>query len=394
MKTYEYKGFDGDGRARKGLVEALSVKNARELLAAEGILAERVAVTGRRVAFRIGMRATVYRELGSLLEAGLPVVRALDTLIQSPELSRSCPLLAGVRDRVKEGAGLADALAGASGSVSAFETAILRAAERTATVPAMLEHLADFLEEQERLAHRLHTALIYPSIVVGTGICVAVLMLGLLVPRARDIMEGSRASLPGVTMFMIGLGRWLFRWGLVVAVALVLGVLAVRAKLRLDPGFREAWCRWAYRVPVWGRGRELLANLRFSGTLSILLRGGVPVVEAVALAGQSTGDSWVARRAAEEAENIRHGTRLSDAVRAIRPLASSLPGWIETGEAGGDLDRLLQRASQRYSDQWNRYVGRCLGILEPALILLIGGFVLLVTLAILLPILRLSKGLG
>ena len=175
MKTYEYRGFDRAARPRRGLVEAMSVKDARERLAAEGTLAERITLAGRRLRFAVEMRAMVYRELSALLGAGVTMVRALDNLVQSPELGDIRSLLAGVRDRIREGATLAGALSEASRSVTPFEAAVIQAGERSATVEVMLDRLASFLEEQEKLRARVQAALIYPMIVLTVGICVAVI---------------------------------------------------------------------------------------------------------------------------------------------------------------------------------------------------------------------------
>lgn len=393
MKTYEYRGFDQAGHSCRGLIEALSIKNAREKLAEDGILAERLSLTGRRLRFPLDVRVMVYRELSSLLTAGLPLVRALDILIQSPEINDSRILLAGIRDRVREGTTLASAFSDASSSVTAFECAIIEAAERSATVELMLERLARFLEEQGKLRERIKSALIYPSIVLTVGIFVAVLMLGVLVPRARDILLDSNTPLPALTQFMIGLGSWLM-WGLLLVPLLAGFFLYLRGRLSRDADFRVRWDRRLFSIPLWGRGYTILVNMRFARTLSILLHGGISLIDGLVLAARATGSAWVERLATRETESVRHGSSLSDAVRRIVPLSLSLPGLIQVGEASGGLEKLLDSAGKRYQDHWDRFSGRCLSFLEPLLILFIGGFVLLVTLAVLLPVLSLSKGLS
>jgi len=394
MKTFEYSGFDASGRPARGLVEALGPKEARARLAAAGTLVERLTPLGVRFKFPPAARALVYRELGVLLGAGVPLVRALETLLQSPELGAAHSLLAGVRDRVREGRSLAAALAEVSRSSSAFETAILEAAERSATVESVLERLADFLEEQERLREKVQAALTYPLIVLGVGVCVAIVMLGLLVPRARDILAGGQVALPLLTRIMIALGALLARWGLPAVVAAALAAAWLRRRLRRDAEARLAWDRRLFRLPLWGRGYRLLVNLRFARTLGILLGGGVPLVESVPLAGRATGSVWAAELSQTAAERVRHGSSLAEAVRGIPPLAETLPGWIRIGEAAAALERLLDSAARRYQAQWDRFTARCLSVLEPALILLIGGFVLLVTLSVLLPILSLTQAVA
>jgi len=396
VQTYEYRGYDAAGKACRGLVEALSPKQAREKLVSGGILAERLTVSGgaKRGRASVDARAMVYRGLSSLLRAGLPLVRALGVLIDSPELLAMRPLLARVRDRVREGASLAAALSEGSRSVTPFESAIVEAAESSGSVEVMLEQLAAFLETQQKLKEKVQGALVYPSIILTVGICVAIVMLGLLIPRTRDILGGSEASLPALTVFMMGFGRFCMTWGLaLLAVPAVAGIY-VHARVRRDSAFRREWSRWLLKTPVFGRGCRLLANLRFAETLAILLRGGLSVIRAFPLAGRATGNAWIASLTEERTESVRHGGSLSDAVRSIPPLAESLPGWLEIGEASGGLEPLLVSAAQRYQERWDRYVNRCLALLEPLLIVFIGGFVLLVTLSVLLPVINLSSRIG
>jgi general secretion pathway protein F len=394
MRTYEYRGFDRTGRTCKGLVEAAGLKDAREKLAGDGILAERMEPTGRQIRFPAQTRAMVYRELSALLKAGLPIVKALGILIEAPELTGSHALLAGVRDRVRDGATLAGAVCEASRSVQPHERAVIEAAEESGEMPGMLEHLAGFLEEQDKLKERVQSALIYPAIVVAVGICVGIVMLGLLVPRTADLVAGSRVPLPALSRFMMRLGAGVMKAGPVVLLLLAVGGGYVRMRMGRDAGFRSRLNRWLFGIPLLGRGYRLLVCLRFSKTLSVLLRGGVSVIDGLVLAGRATGSAWIEELAGAEAESVRHGSSLSDAVRRIPPLAASLPAWIQVGEAGGGLESLLERAGHRYEYAWDRFVGRSLSLLEPLLILIVGGFVLLVTLSVLLPVISVTQSVG
>jgi len=394
MSTYQYKGFDDQGNVCKGIVEAGSVKDARAKLSAGGILAERLVATGRKSRFPVSLRAIVYRELSALLEAGLTLVQALDLLIESPEMNDSRLQLAGARDRVKDGASLAAALGSTSSAISPFECAILDTAEESGSVAPMLGRLADFLEEQEDLRGKIQSALIYPSIVVGMGICVAVVMLGLLVPKTRDLLIRSNVVMPGLTRFMIGFGQFVSSWGLLVLFAAIAVGTWVILRSRRDPSFRETLDRRAFSLPLLGKAYSMLASLRFCKTLSVLLKGGVALIDGLVLAGRATGSPWVSTITSREAETVRHGGKLSDAVARIPPLAESLPGWIRIGEASGGMAKLLDSAGQRYQVRWDRFISRCLSVLEPVLIVVIGGFVLLVTLSVLLPVLQLSQAVG
>ena len=405
MRTFSYKGFDSAGAVRRGLIEAQDLKEAREKLAARGILPQQVeasdAVTTspfswrREPSFKGESRVAFYRELGVLLGAGLPMVSALEILMESPELGVAPTLLAGVRDRIREGGSLAAALAAAAPQIRSYERAILEVGEKAGNLEDILERLASFLEEQEQLREKITSAMIYPAIILGFAVLVAVGLLGFVVPAAAALVsEQTNVPLPWLTRFMMMAGRVLMFGLPVVALAVLAGRSYLKQRMVEEPAVRNRLDQFLFRMPLAGRGYAIVVNLRCARTLAILLKGGVGLVEALALAGRSTGSPWVAHLMAREADAVKHGSSLADAIRRVPPLAGSLPSWIQAGEASGSLEKLLDTAGNTYQHQWNRFVTRTLSWLEPALIMAIGLFVLLVTLSVLLPIISLNRMLG
>ncbi len=403
MITYEYKGFDSAGAVSRGLIEALDLKEAREKLATRGILAEKIDPAGRRrhlgglrvleQGFNLEARAALYREVGTLVRAGLPLAHALEVLIQAPELGENRSRLAGVRDRIRDGSSLARALADAGKEVTPFELAVIEVGERAGTLDEVLGRLAAFLEEQQRLQERVQTALVYPFIVFLIACCVGALMLGVMIPRIGSLLVETNIPLPLITRSMIFLGKWILPLGIPALVLLALAVYFERRRVAGDAEQQVLWDRQLFRLPLWGRGYTALVNLRFARTLTLLLSGGVSLVEGLGLAGRATGSPWVGRLAEQGSESLRHGKSLADVVRAIPPLSGSLPGWLQAGEASGKLEELLANAGDRFQQQWERLVSRSLSVLEPVLILVVGGFVLVVALSILLPVLSLNRTL-
>lgn len=402
MQTFEYRGFDGTGQARKGLVEALDIKRAREKLAGDGLLAENIVPAGeskrarflfRSSAFAVEERTMFYRELVALLHAGLPLVAALDVLIQSPDMGAMRPILAALRDKIKEGASLAAALSSASRTVSSYEKAVIAAGERAASLGTVLERLAIFMEEQARLRDRFVTALIYPAIIFVVAIAIAIGLLGFGIPHiANLLMEDSHFTLPLLTRGMIRFGSLFMHVGLpALALALVGAVFWWRTMAR-DPEKARDFNRRLFGVPVIGSGYTILVSLRFARTLALLLNGGLTLIDGLPLAGEATGSRWVADRVTAEADAVRHGRSLTDMLRRIPPFGS-LSGWVQVGEASGALARMLDSAADRLQQQWDRFLTRRMNMLEPVLILIIGVFVLLVVLAVLLPILTLNQHL-
>lgn len=393
MKTFEYRGYDGRAHVVRGLVEASSLKEAREIMAGRGVLADRLTPLTAHLTMASAQRAVLYRELAVLLTSGLPLVRALEVLIPSMEMRQHGPVLAGVRDRVREGTPLARALGEVMRSVGEFEVAVVEAGEASATLPVMLERLAQFLEGQERTRHRIQSALTYPLIVTCAAICVAVVMLGVLIPRAQALWQGSRVALPAVTRVMMTMGRdGVFVLPFVILGG-VLGAGLYRRRARTDAALRLRMDRLRFRLPVVGAGYALLAKQRFARTLAILLDAGIGLLDGLRLAARATGSVWVLHLTEIEMKAIEQGTVLSEALSRIPPLAEGLPGWVRIGEESGELNRLLEMAGRRYEELWDRFVMRRLALLEPLLILVIGVFVLLVVLAVLLPILSMTQSL-
>jgi len=419
----------------RGLVEALDPKEAREKLFKQGVFAEEVRDSteapadsrGAKRGLNLAARAAMYRQLAVLLKSGLPLAAALDVLIQSPDAETNPALLAAVRDRLRGGASFADALGGGRASeraaarsdgpdasrdksfamaiangagvnapsishLSAFEHAIVQAGEKTGNLDGVLEQLAGYLEEQQTLSDGLRSAMMYPVLVIALAVFVAVGMLGFVVPSLAKMFVESRIDLPALTRGVIWLSRnfWIFA---------VLGALAawvigsiIRRRWRA-PESREVMEQRIFTLPWLGRGVRLMCGVRFARTMSLLLRGGVPLVDGMEIAGRATGSVWLSRMLKDEAEHVRHGRSFSQSLRQVPPLGGLLASWIQAGEASGSLDTLLHTAAERMQQQWTKFLNNALNLVGPLLILMVGAFVLLIALAILLPILSLTQGI-
>jgi len=344
--------------------------------------------------FAAEARAMLYRELGFLLRAGLPLADALDLLIQSPEMGENRAVLARVRDRIRDGEAFATAWGEADRHVTTFESAALEVGERSASLEGVLHRLADYIEDQQVVQEKIKSALLYPVMVLLVAILAGILILGVLLPAFHRLVADTDVTLPLITEVMLGVGNWAHIWLLPVLLSVGLAAWYLRRRYRMEPHFRERVQRRMLDLPVLGRALTALVNVRFARTLALLLRGGVPLVEGLALSGRATGNSWVAASVERETEAVRHGDPLADAIARVPALRGSLPSWIRAGEASGELTDLLDNAAQRYQQQWDRLMTRSVALIEPILILLVGGFVLLLALSIILPILSFNSVLS
>ncbi len=408
MKTFVYRGFDRSGARKRGTVEAVDLKEAREKLAREKIFPEHVEpaadshrhsrglTSGPGSLRRSEVRAEWYRALSALLKAGLPMATALEVLLDQPGESdgASARAIAILRDRIRDGAPFAAALESSGGSISDFERAVIQAGERSGRLSDVLAEVADYLEDVGRIKQNIKTASIYPLIVLFLAFVTGTGVLGFLVPKLAALFEEQQEALPLLTVIVVGLGRW-FLPLILPLLLLAMGLLIWRVRRALaDEASRVRMERHIAGLPLLGRGFGLLVTLRFARTCSLLLRGGCPMVETVALAGRATGSAWLAGLLVQQSESIRHGASLGDALAGVPVLSRNLRSWIKAGEASGDVPAMFDRAAERYRMLWMNYVQRTLAVIEPALIVLVALFVLVIALAMLLPILSINQQLG
>ncbi|MDR0994585.1 MAG: type II secretion system F family protein [Verrucomicrobiota bacterium] len=401
MTTFEYKGYDAAGRSKSGLVEADDLKGARKRLTEMGILGEWVRAvhetpSGDRPAktvFSSEIRTMFYRELAALAASGVALVPALDVILQSPELDRARPLLAAVRDAVREGQPLSRAMVDASRQVTAFEQAVMEVGERTGGMNEALTRLASFLEEQEKLREKLFSALLYPSVVVSLAVVLGGLVLVFMLPMVQRLFTEAEVGLPLLTRLMLSGGRMLGLLLLLLAAGTGVGVQVLRRRLLREEALRIRMDRRLYALPLLGNGWRNLASLRFVRVLGLLMERGVGLMESVPMAGKASGSAWLAASARRETEAMGQGKPLVDVIRSIQPLHPSLAAWVQAGEAGGDLIGLLENAARRYQQNWDRLASRGMMLLEIGMTLLVGVFVALIALAVLLPVLQMNKGM-
>ncbi len=393
MATFAYSGFDRHGRLTRGLLDVSGPKEARERLAARGILAHQVVPWRGRIRLSPAVRAWIYHDLSVLLRSGSPLMQALDVLLAGPLRPPMRVFLGRLRSAIAEGKSLAEELPHACPSVSVFEQALLQSGERSGTLDQALERASAFLDQQVRIRSSLVTAAIYPICVLVLGAISAGVMLGILLPMVIRSLDIHGQALPTLTRTLMRIGTWAMWGGGLWIVAPAAAIVGFLYRLRRHIPTRQRWEMVLFRSPVLGRAYSLLSCSRFAGTLETLLRGGVPVVEALPLAARATGSTWIASLCEREAESLRHGERLSDAILRLPPLASRLAAWIRTGEESGNLASVLHHAAERYHEQWARYLARLVAVVPLILILLVGGVVLLLAAAILLPVLSLTEGL-
>ena len=398
MEAFEYQALDAAGHTVKGVVQAETARQARAQLRAQGLLPSTVDKVHARARARQlwarGISASelslVTRQMATLLESGLTMEQTLNALIEETAAPLAREVLTGVRSEVTAGLSLSRALASYEKSFPDFYQALVHGGEESGALPTVLQRLADFLDAREVLKQKTSLALIYPALVTLVAVMIVTGLLIYVVPQVVQVFQQSRQSLPWLTRGLIALSDFLrMAWPYLLVIGIA-AVAATRAALRRD-AVRLRWHTLQLRLPLLGALTRSVNTSRFAGTLAILVGGGVPLLTALATGARVMTNS-VMKNAAELAiERVREGASLARALGTTRAFPPLLVHLVASGEVSGRLAAMLERAAHLETQSLERRLAVFLTLLEPALILLMGGIVLLIVLAILLPIIEINQ---
>jgi general secretion pathway protein F len=402
MGAFEYTAVDQGGRQHKGVVEGDTARQVRQLLRERGMLPMSINEVmerergSRRGSFtlRRGISAAdlalVTRQLATLLRAGMPLEETLLAVGQQSEKPRLKSILLGVRSRVMEGHALAAGLGDFPQAFPEIYRATVAAGEQSGHLDPVLERLADYTEGRQQLRQRVAHALIYPIILTIMAVAIVSGLLVYVVPKVVGVFENTGQALPVFTRMLIASSDFLREYGFILVALLVLAAFVFSRMLR-KLAFRRRWHRFLLRVPLVGRLVRGVNTARFTRTLSILAGSGVPVLEALRIAGDVVTNVPMKEAIQETAVRVREGGPLGRSLAASRLFPPMTVHLISSGEASGELEDMLERAAVNQEREVDGLVGAMLSILEPVLILLMGALVLAIVIAILLPIFQLNQ---
>jgi general secretion pathway protein F len=398
MTAYRYVALDGAGKRHEGVHEADQPRAVRAWLRDKGWFAESVRsdveMRARRGLFRkrvpMGELALFSRQFATLLSAGLTIERALAALVEQAEQSALQPVLNEVRADVVAGHPLAAAFERQGRDFPRYFAAVVRAGEESGALPQVMERIADYMERGQALRQKVGLALVYPAIVTVVACLVVGVLLTYVVPQVVSVFQHTKQGLPFLTQAMIGLSDFLrATWWLWLAL-LIGGAWIARRMLALDP-VRLRWHAMLLRLPIIGRLRNGIASARFAQTLAVLTGSGVPVVSALGYAAAAQ-DDFVFRQAVERAASgVREGMGISKALRAEAVFPPMILHLVASGEASGELPRVLEQAARQQELLVEARLSTLTALLEPLLILVMGGVVLVIVLATLEPIIEMNS---
>jgi general secretion pathway protein F len=400
VPAYKFEALDAAGRAKTGLLDAENAKAARAQLRAQSLVPLEVVPVAQAandgVASRFGRRvfsstelAVWTRQMAGLVGSSLPLERALTALVDETEDPRQRELVAHLRSEVNAGSPFARALNSAPREFDDVYRAVVAAGEQSGALGTVLEKLADDLEERQTLKGKLIGATLYPAIVSLIALVIVIFLVTYVVPQVASVFAGSKRALPTLTVVMLSVSAFVRQWGWLVILAGVAGGMAFAYSLR-NEAVRERFDALWLTLPLVGRLARGYNAARFASTLAMLAAAGVPILKALQAAAETLGNRAMRADAMAALVQVREGAPLANALAAKKRFPGLLPMFARLGEQTGTLPRMLQRAAAQLSMEVQRRAMALATVLEPLLIVAMGGVVMLIVLAVLLPIIQLN----
>ncbi len=400
MAAFEFVALDERGRRRRGVREGDSRRQVRQALREEGLTPLSVDQTVERPggtlrwSFGRGMSllelALFTRQMATLVGAGLPIEEALQAVAQQTEKRRAGAMIMAVRGRVREGYGLAQALGEFPSTFPDMYRSTVAAGEQSGFLDVVLENLADYIEARFESRRNVEMALFYPALLLAFALLIVGALLIYVVPDIVRVFDDTGEQLPFLTQVMIAISEFLQAWLWLVAVGAALFVIGLRRVLA-QPRIRSAWDRRKLGLPVAGRIVRGGNASRYASTLSILTSSGVPLVDAMRIAGEVVTNQWLKGRLDHATTRVSEGASLKAALESGGHFPPMFLHMIGSGEASGELDTMLRKVAQYQQQEIERLVTTLVRLFEPMMMLFMGVLVIVVVLAILLPILSMNQ---
>ncbi len=403
MPVFEYKGVAASGKNISGVLDGESLKAVRARLKKDGIVILDIREGGairanRSIDLRAGAGrvrlvdlANATRQLATLLSSGLPLMEALTVMVEQEESPPLKAALSSVRDSVREGASLADALKANPKTYSPLYINMVSAGEASGTLEITLARLADFLDEQVRFRGRFAAALAYPALMTVIGVGVLFFLFSFVLPRVVGMFEDMKQQLPFMTIALLWVVQVVSKGWWAILAAAVAAVYYLRRYFATPAG--KAWRdERVLKLPVFGNLIRMIAVSRFTRTLGTLLNSGVPTLTALDIVQSVVGNSVLAAAIQRARENVREGESIAEPLRRSGLFPPVVIQMVGVGERSGELEKMLLKISDSFDRTVETRITALMSLLEPVIILVMGLVVGFIVIAIMLPILQMSSG--
>ena len=400
MGAFEYVALDQAGKESKGLIEGDTPKHVRQILRDRSLLpvavtevAQKEARRQRSFSLRAGISvaelAIVTRQLASLSQSGMPLEEALLAVAQQNDNPRTKSIMLGVRSKVVEGHTLANGLKEFPQSFPELYCSTVAAGEQSGHLDVVLDRLADYTEARQELKQRINNAMIYPIVLIMMSVGIIAFMLASVVPRIVSIFENTAGELPTLTRVMIASSDFLRDQWLIILIVLAAVTFGIW-KLLQQENARRRYHRFLLRMPISGRLTRGINTARFTRTLSILAGSGVPILDALKISASVIENLPMREAVLEASLRVREGASISQSLATSKLFPPMMIHLIASGEAGGKLEEMLTRTASYQEREVDGLIAALLGILQPLLIVVMGGIVMTIVLAVLMPIFEIN----
>jgi type IV pilus assembly protein PilC len=427
MATYAYEAMNSAGKVQKGTIEADSSEDALKKIKGQGFFPTSVREQrikgggegkaakakaagpkkkGKGFNFSIGgvplKRMTLFtRQLSTLQDAGLPLLRSLQILEQQQKPGLLKNILGGVCEDVESGSTLSDALGKHPKAFDRLYTKMVAAGEIGGVLDVILQRLADFMEKNQRLKRRIKGALIYPTVVICIAVAIVTGIMYFVIPKFQEIFNDFDVQLPKLTIFLVGASKWVAGQnpgqripGAVWIIASPF-LLFIFFKLIRKTAFGKAWTDIIItKIPVIGQLVRKTAVARFTRTLGTLISAGVPILEAINITKETSGNFVFERALGKVHDSIREGETFAGPLRESKVCDAIVVNMIDVGEETGDLDVMLMKVADNYDEEVDVAVASLLSLLEPFMVVILGGIVGTIVLALFLPLVSMIESVS
>lgn len=405
MSAWNYAALDKNGRERRGVLQADTARQVRQQLREQGMAplridaavekrqqqgGEEAGYRGRSPSLKAAELALLTRQLATLLQSSMPLEESLRAVARQSENRKVAALLLSVRARVLEGFTLADSLALFPRAFPQLYRATVAAGEHAGHLDLILANLADYTENAHQSRQKIQLALLYPMILFFLALAIVTGLMSFVVPDVVEVFVGQGQQLPMLTRALIAVSDFVVNYGLLTL--LLLGLAGVLARLLwTKPEVQVSVDRRLLRLPLIGRFSRGVNSARFASTLSILTSSGVPLVDAMSIAGEVLSNRYLKQTVREATQQVREGGSLYRALEKSGYFPPLMVYMIASGESSGELDQMLRRVAETQQRELDSQIATLIGIFEPAMLLFMGATVLLIVVAILQPIFDLNQ---
>ena len=408
MAAFDYQALDAKGKTVKGITTGDHAKQVRAELRAQGLMPVQVksvaesktnqaqgrgGKAGSKIKIKPNDLSIMTRQMATLLESGMTIEETLSAIIKQAEGHKMKSVMSDIRALVTEGHSLSDAIALYPNSFPEIYRASISAGEQSGTLDQVLERLADYLEDSHAMQQKISQAIVYPVFLFFMCSGILALLITVVVPKVVNVYKDTGQELPALTRYVITLSDFLVNYGLALAVVTVLAVFLIRHIFSKEgPAF------WLHNLYLRTTGlRKMVQNIdsaRMSRTLSIMVGSGVPILSSMQ-ASQGVMNNKVLQRDLEQAtEEVAQGIAIGRALDRGGNFPPLLVHMVTSGENSGRLDHMLDKAATATENEMQTRVGMMVNLLGPVMILVMGGLVFTIVMAILMPIFNIQQLLG